>query len=177
MIDIAQQSLEFYLKYKKTPELRDLTISDTSLLDREAEIFVTLYHKWEIAGSSGNFKAIESSAAQEVIVNTIAAASKDPRFTPLSLDQLWNIKIQIDEITSREIIRSEKELAEVDPVKFGVIALTAGYKKACVILPNISPLLLMWSDIAGAISSKLWEAFDEKSMTIYKIETNSVNNI
>jgi len=62
-------------------------------------------------------KEIEDSAAQEIITNTIGAISKDPRFSPITIDQVSDLKIRIDEITSREVLTDEKQLAKMDPVK------------------------------------------------------------
>lgn len=177
MLDIAQQTIQYYTKYKKIPSLSDLKISDESLLWKKTQVFVTVYYKWEIAGSSGNIKEIENSAAEEIISNTIQAISKDPRFSPIELKQVGDIKIRIDEITSREIISDPKELSKIDPVKYWVIAIKKDYSDLCVILPNISPLLMMGSDIAGAISQKLWDDFNADNLYIYKIETDSQNNI
>ena len=177
MLDIAQQTIAYYTKYKKVPQISDLKISDETLLNRQAQIFVTIYHKWEIAGSSGNMKEIEENAAQEIITNTIWAISKDSRFSPINIDQVSNLKIRIDEITSREVLTDEKQLAKIDPVKYWVIAIKKDYSNLCIILPNISPLLMMGSDIGWAIAQKLWDDFNEKDLHIYKIETNSINNI
>jgi len=45
MLDIAQQTIAYYTKYKKIPQISDLKISDTTLLKRQAQIFVTIYYK------------------------------------------------------------------------------------------------------------------------------------
>lgn len=177
MLDIAQQTIQYYTKYKKIPTLADIKVSDESLLQRQAQIFVTIYYKWEIAGSSGNMKEIEATAAEEIITNTIGAISKDPRFSPIKIDQVPDLKIRIDEITSREVLTDSKQLAKVDPVKNWIIAIKQDYSDLCVILPNISPLLMIGSDIGWAIAQKLWDDFNEKNLHIYKIETNSINNI
>ncbi len=177
MLDIAQQTIEYYTKYKKTPTLDDIEVKDQILLEKQAQVFVTIYHKWEIRGSSGNIKEIENSTVEEIITNTITAISNDSRFKPLELKEVGAAKIRIDEITSREMISDVKLLAKIDPVKNGVIAIKQDYSKACVILPNISPLLLIGSDIAWAIAQKLWEEFDETKLILYKIETKSSDNI
>ncbi len=177
MLDIAGQTIQYYTKYKKAPEVSDLKISDETLLERPAQIFVTIYYKWEIAGSCGNMKEIEENAVLEIITNTVWAISKDPRFSPIKIDQVPDLKIRIDEITSREVLTDDKQLAKIDPVKNGIIAVKQDYSDLCVILPNISPLLMIGADIAWAISQKLWEEFDAKKLHIYKIETNSINNI
>ena len=177
MLDIVQQIIQYYTKYKKTPQLQDLTITDESLLKTGSQVFVTLYHKGEIRGSAGNIKEIASNSVEELIENTITAISRDSRFKALKLSELKDIKIRLDTIISREIITDIKKLASIDPVKNGIIAIKQDYSKACVILPNISPLLMIGSDIAGAISQKLGEKFDENTLILYKIETKNENNI
>ena len=177
MLDIVQQTIQYYTKYKKVPGVGDIEVKDPSMLEKTMQVFVTIYHKWEIRGSSGNIKELESSTVAELIENTIAAISKDSRFKPIAIWDVKDIKIRIDEITSRDMINDIKALASIDPVKHGVIAIKQDYSKACVILPNISPLLLIGSDIAGAISQKLWEEFNEKELIIYKITTKTIDNI
>ncbi len=177
MLDIVQQTIEYYTKYKKTPRMEELKISDESLLDKQGQVFVTIYHKWGIRGSAGNIKELEKNIVEELIENTITAISKESRFKPLELADVTNTKVRIDEISSRDMLTDAKTLASIDPVKHGVIAIKQDYSKACVILPNISPLLMMGSDIAGAISQKLWEEFDETQLILYKIETQTTDNI
>ena len=59
MLDIAQQTLEFYTKYLKTPTLEDLKITDTSLLEKQWCVFVTIYKNGEVRWWAGNIKELQ----------------------------------------------------------------------------------------------------------------------
>jgi AMMECR1 domain-containing protein len=77
----------------------------------------------------------------EIIENTIEAISQDSRFSPVKLDEVKDIKIRVDLITSRKILK-ESEVLSIDPVKNGVLVIKKDYSSTALILPNINPLLL-----------------------------------
>ena len=60
MIQVVEQTIDFYLKNFKTPKVRELNIEDTSLLENNWSIFVTIYRKWEIRWASWNIKEINN---------------------------------------------------------------------------------------------------------------------
>jgi hypothetical protein len=43
MINIVKQTLLYYFKNNKTPDIMDLNISDKSLLEKKSSCFVTFY--------------------------------------------------------------------------------------------------------------------------------------
>lgn len=171
MNTIAKQIIEFYTKFNKEPELTDLNIEDTSLLTRTWNIFVTIYLKGEISWSSWNIKEIEVNIVNEVIKNTMNAISKDPRFEPIKTEDLPSLKVRVDEITSRRVLK-KWEIDTLEPVREWVIAIQKDYDSLAVILPNISPLLLKWSDFTKALTNKLWiTELKEEEYIIYWIST------
>ncbi|MGB2110800.1 MAG: hypothetical protein ACPHY8_02585 [Patescibacteria group bacterium] len=52
MLDIIEQIIKFYLQYKKAPDVSDLKLEDTSLMEEKKSLFITLYKNGEVAGSS-----------------------------------------------------------------------------------------------------------------------------
>jgi AMMECR1 domain-containing protein len=48
MLEIVQQTIDFYTKYLKTPDIKELKIENPSLLNQKGSIFVTLYKNGEI---------------------------------------------------------------------------------------------------------------------------------
>lgn len=176
MLEIAKQTIDFYLKNFKTPSIEDLKIDNTSLIDKKWSLFITLYKKWEIRGSSWNIKEIKENIIEEIIENTINALSKDKRFKPVKLNEAKDLKIRLDLITNRQILQ-EKEILEIDPTKEWVLLLKKDYSKMAVILPNINPSLLTWEDLIPVIEAKFntkW--FKEEEYIIYKIETQKYDN-
>jgi AMMECR1 domain-containing protein len=137
---------------------------------------VTLYKKWEIRWSSWNIKEIKNNIAEEIIENTITALSKDPRFKPVKLEEVKDLKIRIDFIKKRTILQ-DKEIFQIDPIKEWVLAIKKDYSSMAAILPNINPSLLIWEDLIPILEAKFnskW--FKEEDYILYKIETETFNN-
>ncbi len=176
MIDIAKQTIDFYLKNFKTPKIEDLDIKDSSLLENNASLFVTIYKNGDIRWASGNIKELKNSTAEEITINTINAISADPRFEKIKPEEASDLKIRIDLISSRNILQ-DKEILSVDPVKFWIIALKKDYSNIACILPNINGSLLTWEDFIPVLKSKLnSKDFVESDHILYKIETQVFDN-
>lgn len=175
MLELVAQILDFYLKYLKEPQISDLKITNESLLTTRGACFVTFYKNGEVRGSAGNIKEVEINLATELIKNTIAAI-QDSRFEKLKLDEAKDLTIRIDTIVERKVLPLGK-IAEIDPVKSGIIAIKREYDKLAVILPNISPKLLTWADFPAFLEAKLWEPFDEKNYIVYEITTTVESNV
>ena len=179
MIELVKSVIEFYLQKMSAPDVQDLTIGNSELLTKQWSCFVTVFHKWEVRGSAWNIQKISSSIAEELIINTVHAISKDDRFSPLTIWEWKDIKLRVDFITERKVLaRTDDEakswthtLAKIDPVKNWVVVIKKDYSKTATILPNIDPKILVWSDYQEKLSAKLWEAFDENKYIIYQIST------
>ena len=176
MLSTVKQTIEFYTKNFKTPKIEELKIEDKSLLEENWSIFVTLYKNGEIRWSSWNIKEIRPNIAEELIENTITAISKDSRFKPVKLDEVKDLKIRIDKISSRKILQ-DKEILQIDPTKSWVLAIKKDYSSIAAILPNINPILLTWEDLIPILESKFkTNKFEEKDYILYQIETSVTDN-
>lgn len=139
MINIVKQTLQYFLSNGKIPTKNEIIITDTSLLQKKATVFVTLYKNGNIVGSSGNVVELENDIVNELIQNSVYSL-QDPRFERLTLADLEKVKIRIDVITSRNIL--DKSFSELNPAKSGVLVIKKDYSKLSIILPNISPTLV-----------------------------------
>ena len=72
------------------------------------------------------------SAHKEIIENAISACSRDPRFDPITEDELEWLEINVDVLGKPEKISSIQEL---DVKRYGVIV-TSGYKRG-LLLPDL----------------------------------------
>jgi len=176
MINLAKQTIDYYLKNFKIPKIEYLDIQDSSLLENIWSIFVSIYKNGEIRWASWNIKEIKNTIAEEIIINTVQAISKDSRFEAVKLDEVNSLKIRIDKITSREILQ-DKEIFKIDPVKYWIIALKKDYSAMACILPNIHASLLTWEDFIPILKTKFnTKDFQEKDYILYKIETQIYDN-
>lgn len=168
MLNLARQTLKYYLQINKIPKFEELTI-EPWLLEKKWMVFVTLYKWWEIVGSSWNIIEIEKTLAEEIILNTIEAIN-DKRFWGLNILDLDKIKIRIDIIKNRAVLDT-KAYSELSPVKSWVIAIKKDYNKLAVILPNISTSLVSSQELSQVLSKKLDENFVFENFIVYSLDT------
>lgn len=179
MIGLIREVIQVYFKTLSVPQLDDVNVWNQALLDTKGNCFVTIFLKGDVRGSSWNIKEILPTLAEEIILNTVNAISKDERFTPLSIIESEQITLRVDIISNRTVIaRSAEEkkenisiLSSVDPIKNWIIVIKKDYSTSATILPNIDSKILVWTDYLEAIWWKLWESFNEDEYIIYKITT------
>lgn len=106
----------------------DLRQSD---LPARAGVFVSLHRQGALRGCIGTIMPIRETLADEVVHNAIAAATDDPRFDPVCVDELADLEISVDVLTAPESC----DLSDLDPKTYGVIV-TSGWKRG-LLLPDL----------------------------------------
>lgn len=101
-------------------------------LEERAGVFVSLRKGDELRGCIGTIAPTCACVADEVVRNGIAAASEDPRFSPVCADELDFLSYSVDVLAPPEPVSSPDEL---DPARFGVIV-TQGWRRG-LLLPNL----------------------------------------
>jgi AmmeMemoRadiSam system protein A len=128
LLKIARNSIETFVKTGKTP---DFTVKDARLEETEGA-FVTITKHGALRGCIGNI------IGQEPLYETVrdmavAAASKDPRFTPLTAAELKDINVEISVLSKP---RRVKDASEIQLGKHGVIVSANG--RQGVFLPQVA---------------------------------------
>jgi len=174
MIDIATQTLNYYIQNWKIPTKDELEIKDISFKYIKWSVFITLYNSWEIIWSAWNIVDLENDIIYEIIHSTVEAFN-DKRFDNKKLN-LKDIKIRLDHVKNRVSIWNNKSIKQVNPIKYGIIVIKKDYSKTRVILPNISTKLNSWDDLITYIWKKLDEVYNENDYINYIIETKIFRN-
>lgn len=112
LLNIARQTLESYLNNRKIP---DFKITSENLRKRYG-VFVTLEKFGELRGCIGYIEGIKP-LYEGVIDNALNAALRDPRFPPVSLKELKDIKI---EITILSPLKKINDINEIVVGKHGI---------------------------------------------------------
>jgi hypothetical protein len=128
LLKIARNSIETFVRTGKTP---DITIKDARLNEIEGA-FVTITKHGALRGCIGNI------IGQEPLYETVrdmavAAASQDPRFTPLTAGELKDIDVEISVLSKP---RRVKDASEIQLGKHGVIVSADGHQG--VFLPQVA---------------------------------------
>ena len=104
-----------------TPEMR-----------AKAGVFVSLHRYNALRGCIGTFVPTTENVAKEIIQNAVSASTDDPRFPPMTAEELNDLEISVDVLSAPEPIKS---VADLDAKRFGVIV-KAGPRRG-LLLPDL----------------------------------------
>ena len=129
-VRLARRSLEtFITQGKKLSVPEDLP---EEMHKMRAGAFVSIHKHGKLRGCIGTIFPTTGSVAQEIIQNAVSAATQDPRFDPITKDELKWLEINVDILGKPEKIAS---ISELDVKRYGVIV-SHGYKRG-LLLPDL----------------------------------------
>ena len=105
LLNVARQTLNHYLKGDPIPKISVESLSPA--LKEARGCFVTLEQGGNLRGCIGHIQPIKS-LCDCVVENAINAASKDPRFPEVDLNELNSISIEISALTVPKKLDIEK---------------------------------------------------------------------
>ena len=128
-VRLARESLAYFLetgKYLPVPE------PVPEMLKEKKACFVSLKKHGHLRGCIGTIEPVREMLTEEIIENSVSAGIRDPRFLPVTLDELDDIVFSVDVLSKPEKISSKDEL---DPMNYGIIVKSGG--RSGVLLPNL----------------------------------------
>jgi AmmeMemoRadiSam system protein A len=129
---LARTAVETYILKRRV--IKPTRSPQTSLLHRPSACFVCIKTLGrELRGCIGTVEPEKATLAEEVIVNAIKAATHDPRFKPLSSDEIPSLRYSVDVLGRLE----PAEFDELDPSVFGVVVTDALGSRRGLLLPAI----------------------------------------
>ncbi len=129
-VRLARFSLETFVKTGRHAKLPGgLPVEMTA---RRAGTFVSLKKHGQLRGCIGTISATTGSVGEEILQNAVSAAARDPRFSPVTRDELEDLVYSVDVLGDAEEIQSP---AQLDVKKYGVIV-TNGRRRG-LLLPNL----------------------------------------
>jgi len=127
----ARNVIEAYVKERKQIDFDETLPKD--LFNKKRGCFVSLHKtSGELRGCIGTIVPVYDNLISEIRENAIAAATSDPRFPPLSPQELDDLEISVDILSELEKVA---DIDELDPKIFGIVV-KSGYKRG-VLLPDL----------------------------------------
>ena len=131
LVQLAREAIKGYLEKKEIIELpEELT---PEMRERHG-VFVSLKIKGRLRGCIGTFEPATPTVAEEILLNAISAATRDPRFMPLTLSEFKETDVSVDVLTTPEPVTSQSQGA-LDPQRYGVIVKSRG--RCGLLLPDL----------------------------------------
>ncbi len=137
LINLAKKTILKELGESVEENSLDDEIAKDEILNKKAGVFVTLLKNGELRGCIGTIVS-DKSIIEGVKENAINAAFNDPRFPPLSKEELKDLKIEVSILTPPKKVnyRDPKDLLnKIRPNIDGVI-IQKGFSKA-TFLPQV----------------------------------------
>ncbi|MDI6783580.1 MAG: AmmeMemoRadiSam system protein A [bacterium] len=128
LLKLARETITSYLRSHRLPKLE---IPDPEL-NQNLGAFVTLTIQGQLRGCIGRFEP-DMPIAEVVQQMAVAAATEDPRFSPVTLAELQKIRIEISALTPR---RKITDITEIQVGKHGLY-LTRGWHSG-TLLPQVA---------------------------------------
>lgn len=126
---IARKSLE---SFSKGGKLKIPPGEAPDEFSKPAGVFVSLKKDGMLRGCIGTVFPQYSNIIEETVNNAISAGHRDPRFHPVSPEELDAIDISVDVLHAPEPVNGKEEL---DPARYGVIVRSG--RRQGLLLPNL----------------------------------------
>ena len=143
-VQLARAALESYIHDGKVidvpPGLPD------EMYTQRAGTFVSLKKHGRLRGCIGTISATKDSLAKEIIANALNAGTDDPRFPPVTADELPELVYSVDVLGESE----PAQPADLDAERYGVIV-TNGWRRG-LLLPNLEGVDSPQEQISIALS-------------------------
>lgn len=126
-VKLARRAIENYIKNKER-----IDPPEGEKFDKRAGTFVSIKSNGQLRGCIGTIEPTKDSLGEEIIANAISASTRDPRFRPITEDELDEINISVDILGPKEDVQDRSEL---DAQEYGVIV--KKNSKVGLLLPNL----------------------------------------
>ena len=128
-VSLARESVGHFLNHHTKLPCPDPLSQD---LQARTGAFVSIKKKRQLRGCIGTLEPSEANLAVEIIENALKAALHDPRFSPVSVEELEDLSYSVDVLRPLEKISSTSEL---DPKVYGLVV--RSNSKQGVLLPDL----------------------------------------
>ena len=130
-VKLAREVIEHYVN-SKGGYLRSPQHIAPEMTAQKAGVFVSLKIRGALRGCIGTIGPMYDNVAEEIRHNAISACSRDPRFTPVTPEELDELEYSVDVLGPMEPISSP---AQLDVKRYGVLV-TKGSRSG-LLLPNL----------------------------------------
>ncbi len=129
-VQLARKSIESWISKGRILKMPEGLPAE--MTKKQAGTFVSIHEDGDLRGCIGTISACRDNIAEEIIANAVSACSKDPRFSPVTEDELPYLEISVDVLGDTEVIADRSQL---DVKRYGVICSLGGRRG--LLLPNL----------------------------------------
>ncbi|GHV56480.1 AmmeMemoRadiSam system protein A [Deltaproteobacteria bacterium] len=114
-----------------------------------------------LRGCIGTIYPAQADLGREIMANAVSAATRDPRFPPLTLEELAGVVFSVDVLSEPEPVA---DWGDLDPARWGVIVRQGGRRG--LLLPDLDGVDTVEQQIA--IAARKAGIFDLKNIELQR---------
>lgn len=160
LVALAKEAVEEYVRFGL---MTSVPVPCPPELATRAGAFICLKVHGQLRGCIGTIEPTKPNLAAEIIENAINSATGDPRFFPVTSDELDDLEYMVDVLGHAEQINGFDQL---DPKKYGVIV-ESGLKRG-LLLPDLEGVDTVEEQVD--IAMKKAGIFRGEPVTLYRFE-------
>jgi AmmeMemoRadiSam system protein A len=167
LVKLARETIEDYVRNRRVPPSppEDELSSE---MKQQGGVFVSIKKKGQLRGCIGTIEPRQTNVAEEVIENAVSAATRDPRFPPIGPEELKDLEISVDVLTTPEPIES---LDQLDPKRYGLIVQSlANPLKRGLLLPDLPSIRTAEEQFHHTKVYKAGIADEDEPIQMYRFE-------
>ncbi len=128
-VRLAREALEAYVRGDNPPSVPDGLPAEME--NGRAGVFVSIKKRGQLRGCIGTTEPTTSCIAEEIRRNAVSSGMRDPRFSPVTPEELEELIYSVDVLSAAEPCEENM----LDAAEYGVIV-TGGGKRG-LLLPNL----------------------------------------
>ena len=162
-VQLAIEAIDAYVRDFRVITPPDGLFGRHPALQDRAGVFVSLKKRGELRGCIGTIEPSHENLAVEIIENAISAATKDPRFRPVEEEELPELVVSVDILSTPERAAGPEDL---DVQRYGLIV-KAGTRRG-LLLPDIEGIASV--DEQMAVARKKGGIGEQEPVELYRFE-------
>jgi len=165
LVQLARRTIEVYVQEREQIEPPQELAEG---MRRRAGAFVTIHRHGRLRGCIGTIQPACKSVAEEVIRNAISAATRDPRFPPVSGSELKDLEIKVDVLSEPEPVDN---LDQLDPKRYGLIVESLSHpRKRGLLLPDLEGIETVEEQVYWTRYHKAGITDPDEAVQMYRFE-------
>lgn len=167
LVKLARETIEEYVRNRRVPPSPPEDELSPEM-KQQGGVFVSIKKKGRLRGCIGTIEPRQTNVAEEVIENAVSAATRDPRFPPIGPEELKDLEISVDVLTTPEPIES---LDQLDPKRYGLIvqSLANPFKRG-LLLPDLPSIRTAEEQFHHTKVYKAGIADEDEPIQMYRFE-------
>src|SRR2546427_12919355 len=144
-VQLAIEAIDAYVRGFRVITPPDGLFGRHPALQDRAGVFVSLKKRGELRGCIGTIEPSHENLAVEIIENAISAATKDPRFRPVEEEELPELVVSVDILSTAERAAGPEDFGVQ---RYGLVVRAGGRRRR--LLPGISGIASVDEQVAVA---------------------------